>query len=804
MNNFSEWKKIDLHIHSKKSSLVKDNDYDGEEYSAEELLDILTKSSNNVSIFSITDHNCINKELYKNIEIELHKEKYADRINYIIGIELDVFDEKIYSDIFHCLCFFDSKDIDTINKAIDTLFKNVSYKERNKKINLPNVANIFSVFSENKIEDILLIPHFNNKSKGLPQNIAIENLNYLCFNAYEDSNNINNIQKSLNIYLREGFDNFPFAVFSDNHDISNYPIDKSGNKNSIECYILGNLIEPFNSVKTAFQEARMRISLTNIDNMRKINYPEKYLNKIIVNNIPYKLSPYQNTIIGKFGSGKSLLLEKIKFGNDNLQNNEKYCEFYELDKGFKIEFKNEKYNSLNELGNTITNYKIYEFVQQEKYYYKNYFSIEEAKQLFHQLNVEHEFISEKKFAFNIEQLNACFEKLKNKMSKTDGKNNLNYGRAFDNQDYYSFPVIFQDTNFMDIINKLEITRENLKELFKLSINDILIFNENDIENIKEVTKIIDMKICVLNKLKDSNYENEIQEILKQYNNDYINNSSKDIKDTLLKDIEEFNYDLVEFSKECKKFEKVFTKDIYDDTISEKVEEIEGNYKISWKFNSNKEYKDSVSSIIKDANREITLFNSVLKTLMGTERRFLGNKDFVELTEKYKNYVNELFNQENIQYDILVENESMLKKSAGEKSSLFIKLIFDLLEKDLIKGDNVLLILDQPEDNIDNDNIYKEISSKLRQLKIKYSNFQSLIVTHNANVAISADSENIIIANESLNETGEKEFKYNFGCIENKKFIENVCNILEGGKKAMEKRTEKYGINIIRKVEQNEI
>lgn len=59
------------------------------------------------------------------------------------------------------------------------MFNNVNYEERNQKNNFPNVTKIFDVFSQNKIEDIILIPHFNNKSKGLPQDIAIENLNYL-------------------------------------------------------------------------------------------------------------------------------------------------------------------------------------------------------------------------------------------------------------------------------------------------------------------------------------------------------------------------------------------------------------------------------------------------------------------------------------------------------------------------------------------------------------------------------------------------------------------------------------------------
>ena len=110
------------------------------------------------------------------------------------------------------------------------------------------------------------------------------------------------------------------------------------------------------------------------------------------------------------------------------------------------------------------------------------------------------------------------------------------------------------------------------------------------------------------------------------------------------------------------------------------------------------------------------------------------------------YVNELFNQENIQYDILVENESMLKKSAGEKSSLFIKLIFDLLEKDLIKGDNVLLILDQPEDNIDNDYISNYLVPNIKSTKkIK----QLIFVTHNPSVAVYGDAFNYIYGSGGL-------------------------------------------------------
>ena len=97
----------------------------------------------------------------------------------------------------------------------------------------------------------------------------------------------------------------------------------------------------------------------------------------------------------------------------------------------------------------------------------------------------------------------------------------------------------------------------------------------------------------------------------------------------------------------------------------------------------------------------------------------------------------------------------------------------------------------------------EITEKIKKIKVEYNNFQSIIVTHNANVGITADSENIIIAKEKLLDDDSKTFEYKSGCIENPEYIEEVCKILEGGIEAMRQRTTKYGINIIKKVNENE-
>ncbi|NPV11922.1 MAG: hypothetical protein HPY57_09055 [Ignavibacteria bacterium] len=96
-----------------------------------------------------------------------------------------------------------------------------------------------------------------------------------------------------------------------------------------------------------------------------------------------------------------------------------------------------------------------------------------------------------------------------------------------------------------------------------------------------------------------------------------------------------------------------------------------------------------------------------------------------------------------------------------------------------------LIFDQPEDDLDNEFITKELVDLIKELK-KYR--QIIISTHNANLVVTADSEQVIVANNE-----DECLSYFSGSLENKDIIENVCRILEGGKAAFEKRKNKYGV-----------
>lgn len=63
-----------------------------------------------------------------------------------------------------------------------------------------------------------------------------------------------------------------------------------------------------------------------------------------------------------------------------------------------------------------------------------------------------------------------------------------------------------------------------------------------------------------------------------------------------------------------------------------------------------------------------------------------------------------------------------------------------------------------------------------------------MVTHDANIVINSDAENIIIAKH----TGKDKFEYSYGALEYGENLEEASEILDGGKEAVKRRLMKYG------------
>lgn len=124
-------------------------------------------------------------------------------------------------------------------------------------------------------------------------------------------------------------------------------------------------------------------------------------------------------------------------------------------------------------------------------------------------------------------------------------------------------------------------------------------------------------------------------------------------------------------------------------------------------------------------------------------------------------------------------KSLANLSLGQQQSILLAILLHS------KSKNPLLI-DQPEDNLDSEFVYKTIVSNLRKIKEQR---QVIIVTHNPNIAVLGDAELII----PLKSSSTRSVIYNRGSIDNAKSKKISCAILEGGERAFRRRKEIYGI-----------
>ncbi len=129
----------------------------------------------------------------------------------------------------------------------------------------------------------------------------------------------------------------------------------------------------------------------------------------------------------------------------------------------------------------------------------------------------------------------------------------------------------------------------------------------------------------------------------------------------------------------------------------------------------------------------------------------------------------------VQYNATGEGENFLSIEEGSPGQRTAALLAFLLSYGAEP-----LILDQPEDDLDNLLIYDLIVTQLRNMK---RNRQIIVVTHNANIVVNGDSELVVALAPHYGET-KKECN---GSLQEKKVRETICAIMEGGSKAFEDR-----------------
>lgn len=154
------------------------------------------------------------------------------------------------------------------------------------------------------------------------------------------------------------------------------------------------------------------------------------------------------------------------------------------------------------------------------------------------------------------------------------------------------------------------------------------------------------------------------------------------------------------------------------------------------------------------------------------------------------------------WDVESQGDDIHKMSTGKASFVLLKLIIKLSKE---PGP---ILIDQPEDNLDNRSVSKELVDFIKEKKRER---QIILVTHNPNIVVNADAENIIVSNQKgqndINSSSNFKFDYINGALENTfpkntstdllesmGIREHIAEVVEGGKEAFKKRERKYGFN----------
>lgn len=133
----------------------------------------------------------------------------------------------------------------------------------------------------------------------------------------------------------------------------------------------------------------------------------------------------------------------------------------------------------------------------------------------------------------------------------------------------------------------------------------------------------------------------------------------------------------------------------------------------------------------------------------------------------------------VDYHLSYNGNTLDELSPGERGLMLLVFYLSL------SRDEKPIIIDQPEDNLDNQSVYSRLVPCIIAAKKKR---QVIVVTHNPNIAIACDAEQVIIADI---DKGDNKIQYTAGSIENKVINKKIVEILEGTKPAFRLRGSKY-------------
>ncbi len=183
---------------------------------------------------------------------------------------------------------------------------------------------------------------------------------------------------------------------------------------------------------------------------------------------------------------------------------------------------------------------------------------------------------------------------------------------------------------------------------------------------------------------------------------------------------------------------------------------------------------------------VAFVDALMKALTGIERDGVREPVSIQSQLRDKKKLNRLydyiFGLEYLEprYTLRLSGKDISQLSPGEKGALL--LVFYLL----LDTEEIPIIIDQPEHNLDNESVVRLLVDCIRRAR---SRRQVIIVTHNPNLAVFCDADQVIYC--GINKTDGHRISYATGAIEDYPINKMTVDVLEGTYRAFDNRRRKY-------------
>ena len=854
-NNGSQWLRFDCHLHTKADKEFKYSDEENQFVS-----DYISKlKEENIGVGIITNHNKFDVNEF----IALEKKAKKEGIIIYPGVELSV---KEGANGIHCLIAFDrrqwieNRQKESINSFLDEVFKGIDNRENENTRCNKDLFGVIEALNEYDKEYFVILAHVEQKSGffkecdgGLIKSLSCKpqfSDRVLAFQKVRTRDTLAKVENWMGYSIAH-------VEGSDCKSIKEIGKGKSS-------YIkIGDA--SFKSLVVALKDFGHRIS----KNREETKYG--YIHSIkfeggILDGQEIDLSSGLNTLVGIRGSGKSSILESIRYvlGLELSDNDKVYKQDlldYVIGSGGKITIT--AYDKFNK------KYEITRILNENTHVYQDG-EVSGAKPssiILNPLYFGQKDLSTTQTGFELRLLDKVIGKdnsdIENKLESIskDFQNKFNELVSIENdiekreelktnlRDVKHNLKIFDDNQISNKLEKQlsfkkdsEILSNRLSEInagrgkIGKTLNDY-VQHFDDLDNISPDTKkyfeivnghfkSIKEKTDSINKLlseidqitnKIRNEESEFHSFVSSFDEEFANirrslklgtlraddyigfkKRESELNDKLKK-IDEKEGNLSGIKLELKslssKRNELLRKE-FNSYLSEidRINNSQDFLNMSAVFKGNKEiFVQSLKKYLKGSGVTNLEYENIAKTFTDWYDLILDRINNYEKLQtinlsasKMKSIDEKISNQysESVQQtvdhkiEITYHNKPLGKLSLGQRSSALVLFILSQAKNDLI-------IIDQPEDDLDNKVIYEEVIKTLRNQK---GRAQFIFATHNANIPVLGDSEQVLAMDYD-----ESSISIVSGSIDNPDIQEKIVEIMEGGKEAFERRTEIYNL-----------